>query len=408
LRYASRVLRLATTLFVLACLATPVAAQPHCEDPNDRVAAQTAVQQAYTQMRQVAQGSPHPTVELITMGIGSLIWERHGHIALCVVYDSPREDTCYNYGIGDFGHPLKMTMGFFRGTDSFYAGDMDPWSMLATYVCADRTVWVQPLPLTADETQKVIDRLKHDIKPQYRYYAYDHFWDNCTTRVRSVLDEATGGKLSAMTELADGRTYRDLARHGFYGMRVPLLITDLAMGRPTDREPTYYERMFLPDYLREAATKLWHVQPLAIYTRVGPPPLDESPSGRVLFALVILLLTAPAWATRLWGRFQRAGLAFAVIPQWLLGMIFWILAIISPLPYVRWNESCLLFLPLDLALLIGPVAWRRLYARGRVIQLGLFALLLLVGVMKQPLWAAILWPLVPNAVVGFMPPKAKQ
>jgi hypothetical protein len=24
-----------------------------------------------------------------------------------------------------------------------------------------------------------------------------------------------------------------------------------------------------------------------------------------------------------------------------------------------------------------------------------------VGLLKQPLWAALLWPLVPNAVVGF-------
>jgi hypothetical protein len=208
-----------------------------------------------------------------------------------------------------------------------------------------------------------------------------------------------------MTELTDGRTYRDLARGGFYGMRIPLLITDIAMGRATDREPTYWERMFLPDYLREAVTKKWNVTPVAIYTRHGPPPLDDGPSGRFLFALLIIALTAPAWATRLWGRFQRTGLAFAVIPPWLFGMIFWFLAILSPLPYVRWNESCLLFLPTDLLLIVGPKAWRRLYARGRVVQLGLCAGLMLAGVLKQPLWAPLLWPLIPNAVVGFWKPR---
>jgi hypothetical protein len=379
-----QMVRIATALLVFVGLAAPAVAQPS-ESP----------------LRVVAQGREFPVVELVTMGVGSLIWERHGHIALCVVQENPLEDACYNYGIGDFSHPLDMTAAFFRGANSFWAGKMDPMQMLSIYVYADRTVWVQPLPLTPAQAQKVIASLEHDVLPDYRYYAYDHFWDNCTTRVRDVIDRATDGALSSMTELTDGRTFRDLARGGFFGMRVPLLITDLAMGRVTDREPTYYERMFLPDYLREAVAQKWGVRPVAIYTRRGPPPLDDAPSGRVLFALVILVLTAPAWATRLCGRFQRAGLVFAVVPAWLFAMIVWFLAILSPLPYVRWNESCLLFLPTDLLLIAGPLAWRRRYARGRVIQLGLCALLMIVGLLKQPLWAAILWPLVPNAVVGF-------
>jgi hypothetical protein len=377
-------LRIVTALLVLAGLAAPVTAQSR-ESP----------------LREVAHGQEFPVVELVTMGVGSLIWERHGHIAMCVVYENPLEDACYNYGIGDFSHPLEMTSGFFRGANSFWAGKMDPMQMLSVYVYADRTVWVQPLPLTPEQKQKVIASLEHDVLRAYRYYAYDHFWDNCTTRVRDVIDRATNGALSSMTDLTDGRTYRDLARAGFFGMRVPLLITDIAMGRVTDREPSYFERMFLPDYLREAVTKRWGVQPIAIYERRGAPPLEDGPSGRFWFALVILALTAPAWLTRLWGRFERAGLAFAVIPAWLFGMIFWFLAILSPLPYVRWNESCLLFLPTDLLLLVGPKHWRQLYARGRVIQLSLCAALMIVGVLKQPLWAAILWPLVPNVVVGF-------
>ena len=67
-----------------------------------------------------------PTIELVTMGIGALIWERHGHIALCVRYHDPRKDACYNYGIGDFHQPLSMAWGFFRGTRSFWVGKMRP------------------------------------------------------------------------------------------------------------------------------------------------------------------------------------------------------------------------------------------------------------------------------------------
>jgi hypothetical protein len=347
-----------------------------------------------------------PTIELVTMGIGSLIWERHGHIALCVRYHDPYRDRCYNYGIAEFHKPLSMAWGFFRGTHSFWVGEQSPATMLAIYTHADRTVWVQPLPLTPEQKQQNIAKLEHDDTDEHRYYAYDHFLDNCTTRVRDVIDDATGGALRSMDDPPGDKTFRDLARDGFFGMRIPLLITDIAMGRSTDRVPTYYERMFLPQYMREAVQKKFGIAPYVLYERKGPPPLDDGPSGRVLFALLILVLTAPAWATRLWGRFQRTGLAIAVLPYAVLGAVLWFLAAISSLDYVRWNETCLILMPTDVLLFafLSPDR-RRLYARFRVGLLALIALLQFVSVFRAPLLAPLLWPLIPSLVVGFWPPR---
>jgi hypothetical protein len=345
-----------------------------------------------------------PTIELVTMGIGALIWERHGHIALCVRYRRPGRDRCYNYGVAEFHKPLKMAWAFFRGDNGFWVEPQSTRQLIQTYVYRDRTVWVQPLPLTREQKQKVIEKLEYDDHDDHRYYAYDHFMDNCTTRVRDVIDDATGGALRSMDEPAGDKTFRTLAREGFYGMRIPLLITDLAMGRSTDRVPSYWELMFLPQYLREAVAKKWGIKPYVLYERRGPPPLEDSPSGRVLFALVILALTAPAWATRLWGRFQRAGLVIAVVPYVLLGTVLWFLAAISPLDYVQWNETCLILWPLDVALFafLSP-ARRRLYARFRVGILVLLAVLDLVSIIRAPLLVPILWPLIPCLVVGFWP-----
>jgi Domain of unknown function (DUF4105) len=352
-----------------------------------------------------ATASDEPVIELVTMGIGSKIWERHGHIVLCVRYSDPRRDRCYNYGIGDFRHPVAMGLGFFRGTNSFWAGADSPAEMLYIYRYTDRTIWSQRLPLTVEQKQKIIAKLEFDILDANRFYSYDHFWDNCTTRIRDILDDATGGKLSAMREPTDGRTYRDLAREGFYGMRLLLLITDLAMGRVTDQVPTYYERMFLPDFMREAATKLWGVEPVVLYQRQGPPSSKDGPSGRGWLALILVLFTAPTWLSRIAGRLQRSALAIAVLPQVVLGITLWTLAIISPLPYVRINESCLIFLPLDLLLLVLPDRLARSYARGRVVMLAVVATLMAIGVLRQPLLAELLAPLIPALVVGFWPPR---
>ncbi len=398
-----------------------------------------------------------PTIELVTMGIGSLAWERHGHIALCIRYLDPRNDVCFNYGIGSFNKPLAMAWGFFRGTNSFWAGEQPIDALIQIYAGRNRTVWAQPIPLDGAQKKKVIDALYRDTAPlperevlrppgSNLYYAYDHFWDNCTTRVRDILDCATddkcpigasgdeppasNGLLSTLKGVdTDGKTFRELARDGFWGMRGFLLITDVAMGRVTDRVPDYWERMFLPQFLREGVEKKWGIKPIILYQRA--PELErpelagmatkadsngngladveedtEHASGRALLFFLLLLLTAPAVAGRYFGRFQRSTLALAVLPQFLLGTILWFLAIISPLPYVRWNESLLVLLPLDLLLLafLGPDK-RKLYAKGRVAMLGLYVVLNLIGVMKQPILALVIWPLVPAALVGFWKPE---
>jgi len=388
-------------LFALALIAVLGLSRPAHADARDR-AFRAEMYDVIRKLR-AEHTQPGAQVVLVTMGIGNLIWERHGHIALCVLYDNPDDDACYNYGIANFHAPIGMTWGFFRGTRSFWVGKLAPDEMLQIYVYYDRTIWAQPLQLDPPAVKQVIDKLEYDIQEDHKYYAYDHFDDNCTTRVRDIIDKATNGALSAMKEPVDGRTYRDLAREGFYSMKVPLLITDIAMGRSTDRVPDFYQRMFLPQYLREAVHKKWGIDAVVLYERHGPPASNDDASGRFLFALVILLLTAPVWATRLWRRFERAGLWVALVPQLVLGSALWFFAIISPLPYVRGNETCLVLLPADILLALLPPARARLYARGRVVMLALLALLDLVGLLHQPLLAPILWPLVPNAVIAFWP-----
>ena len=401
------VTRLAVVMLVLACAVARAQPTPPTQPPVD---------------------SDYPHIYLVTMGIGSLIWERHGHIALCVEFAEGAEPVCYNYGIGDFHEPLKMVWGFFRGANSFWAGK-DAWrNMMAVYYQFDRTIWKQLLPLTADQKQKMLVKLEHDILEENRYYAYDHFDDNCTTRIRNIIDDVTGGALSSMTNTTDGRTYRDLARDGFAGMRIPLIGTDVAMGRTTDRVPTYYERMFLPQYLREAVADRWGIKPVPVYVRKeclaefraakqesrppdedcverGIPTVPDPPSGRVLLALILLIASSPAWLTRVWGHLQRTGLVLAVAPYVLLGSIFLFLAIISPLPYVMWNETYIVWLPFDAAVLFLRGDRARRYARGRLIMLGIMALLMIVHVLKQPLWPEMVWPIVAMLSVAFLPEK---
>ena len=391
-------LRAVAVVVALAAATTTVAAQPAITDE-------------------------HPKIELVTIGIGALPWERHGHIAICVTQNGLRSnlardavgDRCFNYGVADFDHPLAMAWGFVRGTHSFWVIKDIPWSLEHHYRVTDRTIWTQELPLDAAQKTKLIAKLEDDVLEEHRYYAYDHFVDNCTTRIRDILDDVTDHALSKMTEPTGDKTYRDYARDGFLGMKVPLVILDLIMGRSTDHVPTYWERLFLPQYLREAVETKWGVKPVVVYERKecvgreadascverGVPAVKNAGSGRWALALVILVLTAPVWLSRWFGKLQRTGLAIAIIPYWLFGVALTGLSIISPLSYFRINEVILVWFPLDAVILALPAAWKVKYAKARVAMLAVVGVLMLIGVLRQPLWAPMLWPLIPMATVAF-------
>lgn len=384
--------------------------------------------------RSDADEKPVPVIELYTMGQGDLLAERFGHAALCVCYpDRPEDgcleqgfrraprgpsdprpaDKCYNYGTTDFTRPLELGWGFLRGRAEFWVEAWDPVRMLRVYMRKDRTLWLQRLDLPADQRLEIARRLVHDDKPENRYYKYHHFYDNCTTRVRDIINDATGGKLREGTDdTKPGPTFRDYSRQGFAGMTWMLLITDLFMGRDGDIQPTLWQAMFLPDYLREEVAKKLGVAPVVVYERRGHAFPQSSPSGRGWVLLLGLIIGIPVLITRLLRRRERTGLIPAAIVLGLLGIIVWLLAVVSTLAALRYNEVLFVLVPTDVALPFLGARRRLRYAQVRIVMLMLVSILRAVGLFVQPLWILILLaflPLLPTALPeGLLPARKNE
>lgn len=359
-------------------------------------------------------------IELYTMGQGDLLAERFGHAALCVCYPEVPEDgcmpkgprrvrrgpshpadKCYNYGTTDFSAPLSLGWGFLRGRAEFWVEAWDPVRMLRVYMRKDRTLWRQTLDLPEEQRRDMARRLEHDDQPENRYYKYHHFYDNCTTRVRDIIDAATGGKLKEGTESKPGPTFRDYSRQGFAEMKWMLLITDLFMGRHGDIQPDLWQLMFLPDYLRDQVQEKLGAEPVLVYQRRGRPFAQEGPSGRGWVVLVAFLIGIPVWISRLLRRRERTGLIAAAVVLGLLGIIVWMLAAVSTLAELRYNELLFVLVPTDVALPFLGARRRLRYAQVRVIMLLSVSILLAVGVFLQPLWIMILLaflPILPTAL----------
>lgn len=94
--------------------------------------------------------------------------------------------------------------------------------------------------------------LEWNERPENRFYHYDYYRDNCSTRVRDALDRALGGRIHEYAATRPtGKTYR------FHTQRLtandPLVYTGLliGLGQPVDRQISAWEEMFLPLALRE-------------------------------------------------------------------------------------------------------------------------------------------------------------
>lgn len=315
-------------------------------------------------------------VEVATVGPGDAVWERFGHVVLRVANTRTGHDDAYDLGAADFGLP-GFAWDFANGRERFFTS-VSPWSeRIERFRARDREIVVQRLAL--DEIQ--MQRLRDEVNAlrshaDTHFYVYDHVRDNCSTRLRDLLDRVTGGAIRRAAEtLESKRTYRELTLAGEAGRIDALLFLDLIVGPPYDRVVSGWDLLFLPIHLGHAVARARIAdgrsdRPLVASTSIehrrrAAPPQDGSPqAGRRLavgFGLACLALCLAARIAargrdaRLARAFDRAfdrafGAALAVVGLLFgcAGVALWTLIAISRVPDLSWSENALLFLPVDL------------------------------------------------------------
>lgn len=195
-------------------------------------------------------------VWLVTAGPGDAVWERYGHNAIRVLDTRTGRDVSYNWGIFDFDQ-VDFVPRFLRGRMLYMMQPYPTAPMIDLYARANREVVLQELDLAPAEKAELRDLAEINALPENRDYAYQYFLDNCSTRVRDLLDRVLGGRLSeAFAGVDTGTSYRYHTRR--LTQVDPLIYTgmDLLLGAPTDRAITLWEEMFLPLTVRDALRDL--------------------------------------------------------------------------------------------------------------------------------------------------------
>ena len=196
------------------------------------------------------------TVYLMTMGPGKRVWERFGHNAIWIHDPVRGTDQAYNYGLFDF-HQQNFLLRFIQGRMWYWMQGFPAESYVEQYRRANRSVWVQELEMAPQARRELQEFLEWNERPENRFYHYDYYRDNCSTRIRDALDRALGGRIHQTTQSAlTNRTYR------FHTLRLtandPPVYSGLllALGQPVDRPISAWEEMFLPLAMREHLREL--------------------------------------------------------------------------------------------------------------------------------------------------------
>jgi hypothetical protein len=363
----------------------------------------TAMLEPWLLAAAVSAGGVAPRIEVYTMGPGEHLFERFGHAAICVIDDDrPARSRCYNYGTTDFGSPpAELGWQFLRGSARFWVSVASPARMLHQYVSHDRTLYRQRLILSPDEVGRVAARLAHDARTENRYYLYHHFDDNCSTRVRDILDLATGGRLDKARREPQGESYRELGKRALADDSWTGVLGDLFVGRRADTRPNRYQAMFLPDFLRAEIADAFAAPPELVYRRRGKPLGGDPPVTFPWFLLAAVAVALPVWVARRFGK-PRLGFGLAGCVLGVLGAAVWLVAALSRVPELVNNEQLLVFVPFDVALVLRE-APRAFYARLRIAELALVSAAAALGVLRQPLLAAVIVPALVCALAALSP-----
>lgn len=315
------------------------------------------------------------TVYLATIGPGKRVWERFGHNALWVRDTLRGIDRAYNYGMFSFQQE-SFLMRFVRGEMLYWMAGFDGERHLEVYAADNRSVWIQELNLEPHRRAALFDYLEWNDRPQNRFYRYDYYRDNCSSRVRDALDRVLNGRLYDLTAGAEtGTTYRFHTRRLLAPDVAAYVGTLFSLGRAVDRPISAWEEMFLPVRMMKTLREVTVLDanrrevPLVraeftLYESTLPPERQTAPDWLLGFLSVGVLLSAGLLLAAWHGSAHRGPriIALTGISLWALllglGAVFMVLVWGFTQHWAgTWNENLFFFSPVALPLaLLMPVA----------------------------------------------------
>ena len=266
-----------------------------------------------------AQDSSHMRVSLLTCTPGEELYSTFGHSAIRIVDSSSVTDYVYNYGTFNFDDK-NFYHKFMRGKLLYYIS-VEPFNdgngyygFKSSYQLDHRGITEQVLNLSAAEKINIQHLLNENLKEENRYYKYDFFLDNCTTRLRDIILQSKQPTPVLPAVMPVTTTFRNaihvyLDKNKQYWSKLGI---DILLGAPTDAVMTAAQQQFLPDNLMTALDSSRNVRVVQSSASLYPLPSvsDEFSwfTPVVFFSILLLVFVLTDLSSNKWIRQTGNGL----------------------------------------------------------------------------------------------------
>lgn len=249
------------------------------------------------------------TFFLITCGTGTETYSYYGHSALRLMIG--KADTVYNWGIFDFNAPF-FVWKFASGKLDYLVDDARFESFLGEYFYDKRFVVSQKINLGSREKRELLRLVNINLRPENVRYKYDFFYDNCSTKIRDLLEKSIGSNLiyPSVPDSVTMPTLRDMItkyqrQYPWYQFGVDMLI-----GSPAEKRTTFRETLFLPYDMKEGlSASMVNIRGMKIPLLDQPQVILDFPSPEhhssfllspifVLSVVLLLVLLMTAFARK--------------------------------------------------------------------------------------------------------------
>ena len=191
-------------------------------------------------------------ISLLSCENGFEMYNSYGHSAVRVRDPLTDLDIVFNYGTFNDQVP-NFVFRFVQGSVD-YTLSLSPYEwFIRSYENENRTVIEQVLNLNAEEKQKFFNRIVKNYETDERFYRYDFFYDNCSSRIHELLKEVFKDDLSYGKDIDENsaETFRELIDPYMKHSPWAEFGVGIIMGYPTDNIATNRQKMFLPDHMME-------------------------------------------------------------------------------------------------------------------------------------------------------------
>ena len=250
-----------------------------------------------------AQDSSHIRISLLTCTPGRELYSTFGHTAIRVTDSSSVTDNVFNYGTFNFEEPGFYTK-FIRGNLRYYLSVENFEDFKYAYQADSRGITEQVLNMAATEKITLMRALYANAKGPDKFYQYDFFLDNCTTRARDMLVRFKNNQPVFKPVMPAGTRFRQ-AIHEYLDKNEKdwsKLGIDLLLGAPTDAVMTTGQSQFLPDNLMKSFDSSNQNHQLVLSTTNLYPVANEKSKDSfltpmIVFTLLLLIVVLLSFST---------------------------------------------------------------------------------------------------------------